>query len=521
MKKITYYILIISGLLLSQACTDDFADLNTPSDAVTEVNPAYFFQHMLHSVWWNYQRNVNLFDDFYAQYWANAVGSFPSDRYEYRNDWIGNRWNEHYSAMLRRSIAINEQVGEDPLYTNVVAMNEVWTCYSWSRMTDVYGDMPYFGAGEGVSVPYNTQKEIYYDLFSRLDAAVNSMVFDDASQVNIGEYDLIFNGDIEKWQKFGNSLRLRLAMRLSNIEPEKAQAEAQAAIAAGVMTGNDFNAELPTWSKGWGDYLDKMAWDWDNIRISKTFTDYLYNQSSVGEDPRAPKWLAYKVDNESLTREEAGKATYEGLINGYNPTNMPAKRLEKATINMREDAFKGFAGDEGADILIKVPVMYYSEVLFLQAEAALRGWTAGDANDLYKQGIEASMAFVGVSDGDAAAYIGGISDLSGSNEAKLKSIITQKWIANFPNGVEAWADFRRTDYPDITLPVDGVSSSASVAAETYVKRIRYPNNQHELNEASMPAELNTYDKDRMDIRLWWDVADTKQKGSDKLMNSNF
>lgn len=519
MKKITFYTLFLAGLLFSQSCTKNFEEMNIPNNAVTEVNPAYFFSHMVHSVLWNYQRNTNLYDDFYAQYWSNAVGSFPSPRYDYRDDWVGNKWSEHYTSLLSRSIAINEQVGDNPVYKNVVAMNEIWTCYWWSRMTDTYGDLPYFGAGLGEGVPYNSQKDIYYDLFSRLDAAVNNIVFDDPAQVNINEYDLIFKGDIEKWQRFGNSLRLRLAMRLSNVDPAKAQAEAQAAIDGGVMTGNMYNAEVPTWDKGWYDYLNQMAWAWDNIRISKTFTDHLYNQSSVGEDPRAPKWLSYKVEGESLTKEEAGKDTYEGLLNGYNASNMPAKRLEKATINLRPDAFPSFAG--GVDVAMRAPVMFYSEVLFLQAEAALRGWIAGDANDLYKQGIAASMDFVGVSADEASAYIDGIQSLGGSNEAKLKSIITQKWIANFPNGAEAWADFRRTDYPDITLPVDGVSSNASVAANTWVKRIRYPNNQHDLNQTSMPPALNSYDSDRMDIRLWWDTAGTETKGSDGLMNSNF
>lgn len=519
MKKIIFYILLLAGLLFNQSCTKDFEEMNTPNNAVTEVNPAYFFSHMVHSVLWNYQRNTNLYDDFYAQYWSNAVGSFESGRYLYRNDWVGNKWNEHYTALLTRSIAINDQVGDNPAYTNVVAINEIWTCYAWSRMTDTYGDLPYFGAGLGESVPFNSQKDIYYDLFSRLDAAVNSIILDDPAQVNFNEYDLVFNGDIEKWQRFGNSLRLRLAMRLSNVDPAKAQAEAQAAFDAGLMTGNTDNAEVPTWSQGWYDYLNQMAWSWDNIRVSKTFTDQLYNQSSAGEDPRAPKWLSYKVEGESLTKEEAGKPTYEGLVNGYNATNMPIKKLEKATINLRADAYPSFAG--GGDIAMKAPVMFYSEVLFLQAEAALRGWISGDANDLYKQGIAASMDYVGVSADLATAYIDGVADLSGGNEAKLKSIITQKWVGNFPNGAEAWADFRRTDYPDITLPFDGVSSSASVAVNTWVKRIRYPDNQHDLNEESMPSALNSYDKDRMDIRLWWDTADTKTKGSNGLMNSNF
>ena len=99
-------------------------------------------------------------------------------------------------------------------------------------------------------------------------------------------------------------------------------------------------------------------------------------------------------------------------------------------------------------------------------------------------------------------------------------MITQKWIANFPNGSEAWADFRRTDYPDITLPVDGVSGNSTVAPDTWVKRVRYPDNAFDFESEFMPEAFNTIPTNRMDIRLWWDTADTKTK-SGGLMSSNF
>lgn len=522
MKKLIKYLPMLLGLsIMNQSCTDDFEKINTPSNAVTTVNPAYFINTMQLGVVENYQRNVNLYADFYAQYWSNTVESFGSPRYEYRNDWVGNQWKEHYSGQLRKSLAIKEQFGDNALYSNINAINEIWICYWWSRMTDFYGDIPYFNAGEGEAVPYNSQEEIYDDLFKRLDQAVNNLKDNDESQAKLSKYDLIYQDDIVKWRRFANSLRIRLAMRLSNIAPDKAKIQFAAAMSSGVMQSNDDNAEVPIYSKGWNDYLHQMAWNWDNIRVSKTFTNHLYNISTVGEDPRTPIWLCYKVDGKSTTKEEAGKKTYEGLENGYSATNMPANKLSRATINL-DGGYKGFSGDgEGSDNLMYVPVMFYSEVLFLQSEAVLRGWIAGNADDLYKKGIQASMDLVGVSSTKAEEYLSGIKALNGSNEAKLKQIITQKWIANFPNGVEAWADFRRTDYPDITLPVDGVSGNASVAANTWVKRIRYPDNQHNLNQTNMPASLNTVDKDRMDVKVWWDVAGTETKNNEGLMSSNF
>jgi hypothetical protein len=512
MKKNIIFIKILL-LTILVGCTEDFEEINTPSNAVTEVDPSWVFNQMLQKPVTNYQRNINLYPDFYAQYWSNTVSSFESPRYEYVDGWIGNQWNEFYTGSLADYNAQLEFYGDDTTYTNALAQMEIWICAEWQRMTDTYGDIPYYGAGTGETVPYNTQEEIYYDLIDRLTTAVNTINEDDATQyVFPDNYDLIFSGDLSKWKRFGNSMRLRLAMRMSNVDAVKAQTEAAAAITAGVMTSNDDGAHIPLWTSGYYDYLHQMAYNWDNIRISKTFTDHLYNQSSIGEDPRASFWLAYKEDNYTLDDE----TVFTGVENGYDI--VPDNALAAATINL-DGGYVGFVGD-GGDTAYYMPYMFYSEVVFLTAEAALRGWVSGDANSLYLEGVQSSMDYVGVDATSAADYISGLPTISGASEESLKQLITQKWIANFPNGSESWADFRRTDYPDITLPVEGVSSSASVASGTWVKRIRYPDNQHDLNSESMPSSQNTVSTDRMDINLWWDTANTNTKANG-LMNSNF
>jgi len=527
MKTYKFILFVFGLLVINTSCSDDFGDMNTPSDAVTEVEPKFFFNAMQQEVLQNYQRNVNLFSDLYSQYWANTVSGFPSSQYDYVDGWIGNQWREHYTRNIRRAIAMQDMVGEDPNYVDAIAIKDIWMCYAWSRMTDMYGDLPYFDAGKGDKPAFDTQKEIYDDLFHRLDVAINAITGNPEQYIYGDGYDLIFEGDVAKWQKFGNSLRLRLAMRITNIDPAKAQAEAKAAVEGpnGLMASNDDVAKVPLWSQGWYDYLNQMAWNWNNIRMSKTFSNYLYNQSSFGEDPRAPIWFAYQGEDRNgdgkpdpYTKEEAGFDIYDGIENGYSlvPSNADE---DFATINL-EGGYIDFIGDGDQDFMY-CPVMFYSEVLFLQAEAAMRGWISGDANALYKQAVEASMAYVGVDKTNADDYIAGLPNLSGANESSLKQLITQKWLANFPNGVEAWSDFRRTDYPDITLPKDGVSGSSSVASGTWVKRIRYANSSHLTNEENMPPAMNTIETDRMDIKVWWDTADTKTKSSGGLMSSNF
>lgn len=522
MKK-TYLIYALLGVLfLGNACSDDFGDTNVPSDAVTKVEPKLLFNSMVQEVFSNYQRNVNLFPDLYSQYWANNVDGFESGRYEYNDGWISNQWKEFYSRQLRNSIEIDQAYGEDPFYVDAIAIKEIWICYWWSRMTDAYGDIPYIDASIGEAIQYTRQEIIYSDLFARLDKAVKSITGGKEQYRYDDGYDLIYNDDVMQWQKFGNSLRLRLAMRISNVDAVKAKAEAIAAIngPGGLMTSNADGAKVPMWSQGWYDYIHQMAWNWNNSRMSETMSNYLYSESSVDEDPRASKWFTYQeiVDGEKFarTKEEVGKAKYFGVKNGYNI--LPANSNENfATINL-EGGYIDFVGN-GAEATMYCPVMNYAEVKFLEAEAALRGWTTGNVKDLYEAGIQASMDYVGVANADSDAYITGLNAIGDSNEAKLKHIITQKWLANFPNGVEGWADFRRTDYPDLSLPKDQ-SGNATVALGSWVKRIRYPNNEHQQNSMNMPSAQNTKDSDRMDIRLWWDTADTKTK-SGGLMNSNF
>jgi hypothetical protein len=517
MKKINILLFALGILFIGSSCSDDFGDMNTPSDAVEVVDPSYFFVNMVDGVYDNYQRNINLYPDFYSQYWANTVSSFESPRYEYVNGWIGNQWKEFYTDHLTEALAIIDQNSDNEYAVNQVACAEIWVCYMWSRMTDTYGDIPYFDAGYGESVEYTSQEEIYYDLFERLESAVDALVDDDA-QASYGEYDLVYAGDIDKWRRFGNSLRLRFAMRLSNVDATKAASEAAAAISGtgGLMASNDDVAKVGMDDSRWYDYLNQMAWNWDNCRTSQTFTDYCYSESSVDEDPRTPIWLAYKVDGSNATKEEAGFDKYTGVLNGYNTVPSDAN-TNGCSINL-EGGYVDFVGDDVNGMFL--PVMFYSEVLFLKAEAAMRGYISGDADDLYKQGIQASMDYVGVDATNASNYIAGLPSITGADESNLKTLITQKWLANFPNGVEAWADFRRTDYPDITLPVDGVSGNASVASGTWVKRIMYPDNAHEQEEEYMPDAMNTSETDRMDIKVWWDTANTKDK-SNGLMNSNF
>ncbi len=502
--------LLFTAISLLQSCTDDFEKINTNPAGVEQVSDAsYFFAKMVDKgIYDNFQRTVNLYSHFYAQYFANCVDGYSSPQYGYVDDWIGRQWNAFYVGRYKEYENIKAMTADNEATTNMFNMTEIYMVYLWIRMADYRGDLPYFDMTPGEVKSYDRQEDIYPDLLRRLAAATDALTNDDSQSAFTQGFDLLYDGDVDKWRKFGNSLRLRIAMRLVNIDPALAKEHVEDAIADGVMESNADVAKVGQDPVGWYDYLDKIVTQWSNARISNTFTDYLNNESDV-LDPRAPLWL---------TEFEEG---YEGVANGYStPSTSDPDFREKSAINASASGYQDFVEGNMSEA-----IMFYAEVLFLRSEAALRGWNAGGSyDDLYKQGIRASMEYVGVTDQALINdYIDGLKVNIGSlssDEAKLKQLITQKWIANFPNGIEGWADFRRTDYPDLTLPVDGVSSSATVAPQTYVKRIRYPDNEHNTNSESLPEGMRTPGDDRMDIRLWWDTADTKTKNGG-LMNSNF
>ena len=171
-----------------------------------------------------------MFPDYWCQFYADGGGA-PSDRYVIVQDWIISQWNSVYTITvptLKQIIAATE---DTDIGQNGIA--KIWDAYIWHYQTDFYGPVPYFHAGNGdLSIPYDSQQDIYHDLFNVLDTAVNELKTVDASVKPYGDNDLIFHGDINKWIKFANTLRLRLAMRISYVEPDLAKEEAEKAVAA-------------------------------------------------------------------------------------------------------------------------------------------------------------------------------------------------------------------------------------------------------------------------------------------------
>lgn len=520
MKKI-FIPIIIGCLVLLSSCTDGFDKMNTSTTSLLQDNlsmESVFAREIWKGMSADYQRNYNLYDDEYAHYFANCTSGFNTGYFEYRDDWANCGWWEHYDERQKEFLDIDSICGSATGKVAMKSMNDIFNCFMWLRVTDRWGDIPYKGCSKKTPVAYMSQKDIYLDLLRRLDADCTAIANYSGTQYDPGKNDLIYgygssddlSTRVNRWKKFGYSLMLRMAVRISNADKTDAQTYAAKAVAGGVFTSIADNAHVTCDASIWEDYYDRIIASWNNATTDMDFMNYMQGGTSSYTrantlDPRAPLWFT------------PGKFGYVGLQNGLTALPSGYSWKNYSTINVSDKGFFKFDESVDANNRLYYPIMNYSEVCFLQAEAALRGLIGGDPESFYEAGITASMQEVAansgtakISDADITTYINGLPTWSSAtnNEAKLKLIAVQKWIALFPNSQEGWSEFRRTGYPDdLTYPQ--VTANALVTVGNWIQRISYPDNEYDYNNSNIPSTFqkssSNYAK-REQYGVWWSLA---------------
>lgn len=527
MKWTKYMPILFLGILLSAGCTSDFDSMNTDPNSVTlaKIDPSLLLPKMereaVNAGYGNYQCGENLHANQYAQYVSNTAAYFSSDRYAYHSSWATPAyWTPYYTYVLKDMLDIKAKAESDPRYEQMYQISRILTALCTARTTDLFGDIPYSEASRGNEKPkYDTQKDIYYDIFNELTEATDilSGTFT-TDQANYGSSDIIYGGDVAKWIKFGNSLRLRFALRLSFIDPEKAQQEGEAALANQLFSSIDDNAALATSindNDGIGHPFYTICY-WNEFRMSSTFETAYKTLSSV-VDPRMECYWG-------VTESTFGTANpeFKGLRNGLSTIelttagNTPSENSNIWGLLWAPEWNSGVTTPSDFRAFPFL-TMCYSEVCFLKAEAAIRNWAgAGNAQTNYEDGIRASFleARLNVdptlySTANDEPYISGGSvawnDADGF-EAKLEKIATQKWIALFPNGNEAWAETRRTGYPKLVPIAQSEDPSINPANGEFIKKLRYVESEVSYNkENSTAATLNNGKGDGQNVRVWWDT----------------
>lgn len=366
-------------------------------------------------------------------------------------------------------------------------------------VTDVWGDVPYSQAlqgdiPDGTLLPaYDPQKDIYTGLFRDFAEAGAAIVGAPPSAQTLGGADPIYAGNRVRWQRFANSLRARHAMRLANVDAATARAELTAAINApgGLLQSNAENAQM-AWP---GDGVYDNPWAVNNrTRDDHRLSDRLMNEMLPVSDPRVPVYAQPTLANPSayagmpnaLTASQAG--TYSLISSRPGPVFYSTSRFCPSCTTLVGARFPSF-------------ILTYAEVSFILAEAAERGWIAGSAAALYEQGIRASMAQWGVTNTaaiDAFIARSGIAYAGGT--PGLRQIALQKWIAFYSDGVQAWAEWRRTCVPATVRP------GPDAIIGTVPRRYQYSTREKAVNAANVEAAIGRQGPDDFTTRMYWDKS---------------
>lgn len=505
------FIGVLATSMLMGGCTRNFDELNTDPNRPSLSNPAVaagaanalFSSAISRGLMeaGEFQRVQALYADLYGQYYATSASYFNSDRYQINEGWLDFGWQRFYPRDIKNLVDI---INSPNATNNQKQIARVWKVFLYHRMVDFYGDIPYFDAGNpDKPEKFDNQKDIYYDFFKELDDAVKKM---DAG----GSYDnkdVIYAGNVAAWKKFANTLCLRLAMRLTRADAAKAKTEAEAAIAAGIFTANTDNA-LARVNNLLPNAANQIT-GWNEFRMSATMESVLNGY----QDPRAGEYFSVVGPN--------GSAEYQGKFNGIrNGTSAADLALPENTNNNNSNVSARFS----VATMATNPriVLTYAEAAFLMAEAAWRGYAgATNAKEWYEKGITASMNQFGITNTAAInAYINNATNtpttpaftnrpvstlpvaFSTVAAEQFEQIQVQKWLAVYPDGFEAWSNFRRTEFPRFYTPAN-YDPTSDVQAGNFIQRIPYTAFMKGLNKSGVQAAETRMGGAGQATRLWF------------------
>lgn len=500
-------------ILSLPSCTKHFETLNTNPDAVSVPVPSLVFTKALYDGAGNGQgpygsstldfllgtmQYTTSFNDV-AGWGSKYIASQTTQSYQ--------AFNAAYPDEINELGIVIKAVSGNADDVNLLAEARIWRVYCYSRLTDLYGDIPYTQAGLGydssVYKPaYDTQESIYADMLAQLTAAIQSL---DAGKTTFGAADLIYGGNTAQWTKFAYSLMLRLGMRMTKVDIASAQTWVTKAIAGGVITADADIAKMPYLASGQKINQNPMALDlWNNDYIAQNgntnteggkYQIVWIDSLQAYHDPRLPVisvvWVSGQPD------------TAASIQVGMSPDLINTKPANFGTLSEPNPA---------TVLLLGSPKLIFTaaESYFLLAEAALRGWyTGATASSLYQNGIAAAMRQWGIIAGSAGtippaqinAYIANNPlNTAGSFDQQMQQIYTQFWFGIFPDAQEAFATYRRTGYP--TLVPNNYPGNAT--GGKIFRRMEYPISEQNLNPDAYAAAIAHQGPDDFMTRIWWD-----------------
>lgn len=536
MKKINQYKLLagICALSLFTAC--DFEELNTNPfemtdemgirDGVAVGGAVTAMQRAVVTVGTQaddtdainqYQVAYNLSADSWSGFFGqnnNWYSGSNNTTYYLQDNWVAATYTNSYTTLLSSWKKIKQE-SEKTETPEIFALAQILKISAWHKTLESFGPIPYTHAGEpALVIPFDSEQVAFNAMFTDLTAAIDILtVRAEQGATIVADYDAVYAGDTRKWVKYANSLMLRLAMRISYADETTAQKYARQALnhTFGVMTSKSDEAQMSTGAgMVFRNNIEWLANQYNECRMGSSMFSYLLGY----QDPRLSAYF------------EASPSAY--AVAAFDGKNYQA--VPPGNANQQNTIYTDFSKP---NITSNTPTywMRASEVYFLRAEAALRwGSEFGDAEALYEQGVATSFDENGISSSvddylafgltpiahnmrasyysyNAAAPTTATPAFSGGTEEKLEKIMIQKWIALYPNGHEAWTEWRRTGYPKLNQVQ--TNRGQGVTREGGIRRMVYPVSFYQSAEDRANYEealklLGGLDKDKATTQLWWD-----------------
>lgn len=530
MKNIFKYTVAAMVAISLLGCTEDFEDINSnrygySDEELTQQNNhigsgfSTMFDNIIRTnPGWNYQLQHNLNADVFSGYMGSPTpfaGNINNCTYSLVDGWNGFIWSDAYDAndgngvipFAQKINDIVEASGNEnsalfPYLANIIKV------MGMHRVSDVFGPIRYTKYGDYETTgEYDSQQTVYQAFFNELDEAIIGLEsFEGNAQFvpfDKSDFKSSASDNIARWRGFANALRLRLAIRISKVDPALAKTEGEKSLSSNV--GFLENRDMRVGMGGFSHPLLEVSNGWGDIGMSAEMESILEGFN----DPRISSYFAHPAD--------ASLGDYKGIRQG---------------ISIESKAEYGSHSLLGSFIEGPTKIwMTQAEVHFLKAEAALRGWAgAGDAKTNYEQGVTAAFTLAGA--GNASDYLADTTstpadyidafnpandyvypsdvkiayNAAGTNEEQLEQIMTQKWIAMFPDGQEAWSEFRRTGYPRV-FPVVVNNSGGTIDTQTQIRRINFVQTERDVNGANVDIATGMLSgPDNGGTRLWWDTG---------------
>ena len=477
MKLLKHSFVVLFALISITACTDDFEDINTNTNqpemvtadlllaSVTSDTPSTLVQ-----IGW-YQGNL------VAQ--LGAKNNFvDQDIYQWGT---GRGWSSFYYILSSVEDIIRISRAEDTKNTSYEGVGLIMKSLIYANLTDMYNAVPYSEAIQGTTdgnftPAYDTQEAIYQGVLADLETAVGLL----QQNVPLRGGDLIFDGDLASWMRLANSLRLRYLLRTSKQNDVSTQMEAI------VQTGMYFTSNADNAVLQYQGNSNIDSWFLSNSRIGTfdefSLTNTAFNYMSPLNDPRLAIWYDEHPDS----------GTFGPMPNGLSQDNARNFDSEHSVSRFDLDLFWRSSTE------VQAPIMKYSELQFILAEARFRNIiSSGSVEMYYENGIRASLEYWGASQQDINNYL---AESGVVYNGSLEQIMEQKRLANFLVGMETWFDYRRTGFPVITAGPDNVN------ADLVPVRYLYPSSEQALNSDNYNAAASAIGGDNLNSKGWWETG---------------